>query len=202
MTVVAFHHAFHGIVGKTVLHRITHKRLLAVAVHHAFVEPVAVAAHPDGAVVGLTERGDLVYNPTFRTVQLPLHGGDAERTLAVAARRQVDLPQTGKTAHPQLSVLVDQRTDAAPHVAASLVGLFQLPCVEAIEVNTAVASYPKTIVDGVVGQGAYIVDDVLIGGLHRQRIHLVRVVHVEHAHTTAPGAYPQPAIAVGSQCRY
>ena len=69
---------------------------------------------------------------------------------------QVDDVDTVHAPHPQVSFLIDERSDATAYVGVHLFGQGQdeLALLQVVEVDALVGAYPHAIVDGVVRQCA------------------------------------------------
>ena len=106
------------------------------------VQAVAVAAQPKCAVAGLTERRDLVYDARVWLIQFVRDGIMLEWPVSLSSGVEVHPDNALHTAHPEVTITVDDGSYASRYAATALKRFFDPSSLEIIEEQAGIATYP------------------------------------------------------------
>ena len=109
--------------------------------------------------------------------------------------RVEDLRKKGKSDTEIAHDLNLSTTQFRVQIAIANEGVSYLPRLDVVEINAVVASYPKSFVDGVVGQRSHEIEQGRMGFVDSQSANDARS-GINVIHSPAPCAYPQPSLAV------
>ena len=198
-TLIVLHDAHHRIVGQTIGSGIVLDVALAFLVGPVAIHTITIAAHPYLAILGLAERHDLVEDTTLRIIQLIRMIGYGEISLASTTRLEIYLHHAQNATHQEFAILSHQPADAASDVETVREWQDELLALHIIEEQAIVATYPHTVIDSIVSQGANEGEHLLVSIAHQETGEFARLAQWHHGNAPTPGTYPKVAMTIGSE---
>ena len=194
--------SLHAIVRQSVVLGQRLEVLPTVVIDYAPVQSVAIAAQPQGAILGFAEAGDFVNDQRPGIVQLVTQQTASEQSVLATPGTQVDDTDARETTQPELTGPVDVGTYAAPDVTVMWKRVFHPSRTQVVEEHPIVGAYPQGIVILVVSQRTDVVGLRHEVGRHLHMGHPLRVNQGDDVDPPTPCAYPQMTSVIRCQHRH